>query len=98
MNWPMLYGYLFGCESFMADKMGLDGTRLHYLAVQQAMVSIHSLVHSKTYSLTWQTDHGTPRRMTFKVLLNAKVAFSQALLSLHLKKKLLLLKHSYVYC
>ena len=57
--------------------MGLDGTMLHYLAVRKAMVSVHRPIHSKitlTYSLTWQTDHFTPRRMAFKALLNAKVA------------------------
>ena len=47
------------CDSFMADRMGLDGTMLHYLAVRKAMVSVHKPVHSKitlTYSLTWQAD------------------------------------------
>ena len=42
---------------------------LHYLAVWKAMVSLHRPVHSKitlTYSLTWQTDRCTPRRMAFK--------------------------------
>ena len=38
--------YLFGCESFMADITGLGGTTLDYLAVQQAMVSIHKPVHN----------------------------------------------------
>ena len=44
----------------MADRMGLDSTMLHYLAVRKAMVSVHKFVHSKitlTYSLTWQADH-----------------------------------------
>ena len=43
MNLPTLYGqniYLFRCESFMADGMGLGSTTLHYLAVRQAMVSV----------------------------------------------------------
>ena len=65
----------FSCDSFMADRMGLDGTMLHYLAVRKAMVNLHRLIHSKitlTYSLTWQTDRCTPRRMAFKALLNAK--------------------------
>ena len=42
-------------DSFMADRMGLDGTMLHYLAVRKAKVSVHKPVHSKitlTYSLT----------------------------------------------
>ena len=49
----------YSCDSFMADRMGLDGTMLHYLAVRKAMVSLHRPVHLKitlTYSLTWQTD------------------------------------------
>ena len=69
----------YSCDSFMADRMGLDGTMLHYLAVRKAMVSLHRPVHSKitlTYSLTWQTDRCTPRRMAFKALLNAKAALS----------------------
>ena len=69
----------YSCDSFMADRMGLDGTMLHYLAVRKAMVSLHRPVHSKitlTYSLTWQTDRCTPRRMAFKALLNARAALS----------------------
>ena len=31
----------YSCDSFMADRMGLDGTMLHYLAVWKAMVSVH---------------------------------------------------------
>ena len=65
----------YSCDSFMADRMGLDGTMLHYLAVRKAMVNVHKPVHSKitlTYSLTWQADRCTSRRMAFKVLLNAK--------------------------
>ena len=61
----------------MANRTGLGGTTLHYLAVWQAMVSVHRPVHLKitlTHSLTWQTDCCTQRRMAFKVLLNAKVA------------------------
>ena len=41
--------------AFMANRTELDGTMLHYLAVQQAMVSLHRPVHSKitlTCSLT----------------------------------------------
>ena len=70
----------YSCNSFyMADRMGPDGTVLHYLAVRKAMVSVHKPIHSKitlTYSLTWQTDHCTPWRMAFKVLLNTKAALS----------------------
>ena len=65
----------YSSDSFMADRMGLDGTMLHYLAVREAMVSVHKPVHSKitlTYSLTWQADRCTSRRMAFKALLNAK--------------------------
>ena len=78
MNSPTLYGQIqsFSCDSFyMADRMGLDGTRLHYLAVQKAMVSVNRPVHSKI-TLTWQTDRCSPRRMTFRTLLNAKTALS----------------------
>ena len=56
-------------DSFMVDRMGLDGTMLHYLAVQKATVSLHKPVHSKitlTYWLTWQADRCTSRRMAFK--------------------------------
>ena len=28
------------CDSFMADRMGLDSIMLHYLAVRKAMVSV----------------------------------------------------------
>ena len=38
--------YFFGCDSFMADIVGLGNTMLHYLAVQQAMVNIHKPVHN----------------------------------------------------
>ena len=65
----------YSSDSFMADRMGLDGTMLHYLAVREAMVSVHKPVHSKitlTYSLTWQADRCTSRRVAFKALLNAK--------------------------
>ena len=98
----------YSCDSFMADRMGLDGTMLHYLAVRKAMVSIHRPIHSKitlTYLLTWQTDRFTPRRMVFKALLNAKAALSWALLKFSLPLIIrkncqsgLLLKNSYVYC
>ena len=69
----------YGCNSFMADRMGQDGTMLHYLAVRKAMVSVHKPVHSKitlTCLLTWQTDRCTSRRIPFKALLNAKAALS----------------------
>ena len=77
----------YSCDSFMADRMGLDGTMLHYLAVRKAMVSVYRPIHSKitlTYLLTWQTDRFTPRRMAFKALLNAKAALSWALLKFSL--------------
>ena len=50
--------YSFSRESFMADRTGLDSTMLHYLAVQQAMVSVHRPAHSKitlTYRLAYLT-------------------------------------------
>ena len=49
MNFPTLIDriYSFSCESFMANRTGLDGTMLHYLAVWQAMVSVYRPVHSK---------------------------------------------------
>ena len=59
----------YSYDSFMADRMGLDGTMLHYLAVRKATVSVHKPVHSKitlTYSLTWQADRCTSRRTAFK--------------------------------
>ena len=34
-------------ESFLADRTGLYGTTLHYLAVRQTMMSVHRLVYSK---------------------------------------------------
>ena len=34
-------------KAFKADRTGQDSTMLHYLAVQQAMVSVHRPVHSK---------------------------------------------------
>ena len=81
MNLPTLYRQTvqsFSCDSFyMADRMGLGGTMLHYLTIRKAIVSIHRPVHPKitlTYSLTWQTDLCTPRRMAFKALLNAKLS------------------------
>ena len=91
----------------MADRMGLDGTMLHYLAVRKAtcIVSIHRPVHSKimlTYSLTWQTNCCTPRRMTFKALLNANTALSytQVFSALIVRKNCQngKKKPSYMYC
>ena len=69
--------YSFSCESFMADRMGLHGTTLHYLAVHQAMVSVHGPVHSKialTYSGAFPDKLTAvhPQRMAFKALLNAQ--------------------------
>ena len=49
---------------YMAYRMELDGTMLHYLAVQKTMVSVHRPILSKmtiTYLLTWQTDHCSPQ-------------------------------------
>ena len=82
------------CDSFMADRMGLDSTILHYLAVRKAMVSVHKPVHSKitlTYSLTWQADRCTlpgewlSRRGPF-------LAFAQVLSALIVRQNGLLLK------
>ena len=40
------------CDSFMADRMGLDGTMLHYLAVRKAMVEIiYCRCHKLCYSI-----------------------------------------------
>ena len=92
------------CDSFMADRMGLDGTMLHYLAIRKAMVSVHKPVHSKitlTYSLTWQADRCISRRMTFKALLNAKARPFPSLCSSFLcaySKKTARTGSYYVYC
>ena len=59
----------YSCDSLMADRMGLDSTMLHYLAVRKAMVSMYKPVHLKitlTYSLTWQAERCTSQRMAFK--------------------------------
>ena len=56
----------YSCDRFMDDRMGLNGTMLHYLAVRKAMASLHKPVHSKitlTYSLTWQTEYCTSRSL-----------------------------------
>ena len=48
-NSATLYGQiqLFSCDSFyVADRMGLGGTILHYLAVRKAIVSVHRPAHS----------------------------------------------------
>ena len=37
----------YSFDSFLADRTGLDGTMLHYLAVRKAMVSVHKPIHSK---------------------------------------------------
>ena len=74
----------YSCDSFMADRMGLDGTMLHYLAVRKAMVSVYKPVHLKitlTYSLNWQADRCTSRRMAFMALLNAKARHFPSLCS-----------------
>ena len=88
----------------MADRKGLDGTMLHYLAIQQAMVSIHRSVHLKTmltFSFTWQTDCCTSRRMASKAprLLDysrPSPSFLSLALLKHLFKKLS--KHDFMYC
>ena len=75
----------------MADRMGLDSTMLHYLTVWKAMVSVHRPVHPKTmltYSLPWQTDRCSPRRMAFKALLNAKAPFPRVFCALTLFEKI----------
>ena len=99
----------YSCDSFMADRMGLDGTMLHYLAVRKAMVSVHKPVHSKitlTYSLTWQAGRCVSRRMAFKALLNAKArpfpslcsSFLCAYCSKKLPERAPTTKQLYVYC
>ena len=90
-----------GDSFYMADAMGLDSTRLHYLAVWKAIVSIHRPVRLKimlTYSLTWQIDRCSPRRMGFKALLNARALLKFSLRLLFEKKSHngLLLKNSYI--
>ena len=98
----------YSSDSFMADRMGLDGTMLHYLAVREAMVRVKP-THSKitlTYSLTWQADRCTSRRMAFKALLNAKAqpfpslrsSFLCAYCSKKLPERAPTKKNSYVYC
>ena len=80
----------YSCDSFMADRMGLDGTMLHYLAVRKAMVCVHKPVHSKitlTYSLTWQADRCTSRRMAFKAPRRGPfLAFAQVFSALIVRK------------
>ena len=96
----------YSCDRFMADRMGLDGTMLHYLAVRNAIVSVHKPVNSKitlTYLLTWQADRCTSRRMPFKALYAKARPFpslgSSFLCAYCLKKcqNGVLLKNSYVY-
>ena len=66
-------------ESFLADRTELYGTTLHYLAVQQAMMSVHRLVYSKI-SLTLPAYLVNRLQYTlengFKALLNTKVTLS----------------------
>ena len=50
MNSSTLYGQniLIRLQKlYMADRMGLGGTTLHYLAVWQVMVSVHRPANSK---------------------------------------------------
>ena len=83
----------YNCDSFMDNRMELDGTTLHYLAVRKTMVSVHKPVHSQTYSLTWQADRCTSRRMAFRALLNAKArpfpSLCSSFLCAYCSKKLL---------
>ena len=72
----------YSCDSFyMADRMGLDDTTLHYLVAQQAMVSVHTPIHSKitlTLVLAYLTNwplYAPAQRMAFKALLNARQPF-----------------------
>ena len=54
-NTPMSYElsdthalwYSFGCENLMTNRLGLGSTTVHYLAIRQAMVSVHRPVHLK---------------------------------------------------
>ena len=93
----------YSSDSFMADRMGLDGTMLHYLAVREAMVSVHKPVHSKitlTYSLTRQADRCTSRRMAFKArpFPSLRSSFLCAYCSKKLPERAPTKKNSYVYC
>ena len=42
----------------MTDRTGLRSTTLHYLAVQQTMVSVHRPVHSKIMLTTVHPEKG----------------------------------------
>ena len=66
----------------MADRMGLGGTTLHYLAVQQAMVSVHRYLRKSHYlaCLPGRLIAAHPREW----LLNANADLSQVLLKLSL--------------
>ena len=52
----------YSCDSFMVDRIRLDGTMLHYLAVRKAMVSVHKPVHSKV-----TLANGKPTRLPGKL-------------------------------
>ena len=76
---------------------------LHYLAVQQAMVSIQRPVHSEIKHINLLRTPGKLTVVRPKAVLNTIAALSQALLKpLHLLFKncqnRLLLKHGYVHC
>ena len=99
--------YLFSYKSFMADRIGLDGTMLHYLAGWQAVVSVHRPVRSKitlTYSLTWQTNRCTPPENGFQGAIKCQdgpfLGFAQVFSAFIVRKNCQngLLKNSYVYC
>ena len=102
MKSPTLYGQIqsFSCDSFhVADRMGLDGTMLQYLAVLKAVVSVHKPVHLKitlTYLVTWQTDPENGFQGAIKHLGFAQV-FPAHIVRKNCQNRLLL-KHSYMYC
>ena len=82
----------------MANRTGLGGTTLQYLAVRKAMVSIHRPIHLKItlpYLLTWQTHRCTPWRMAFKV--HQGNPFLGFIVCKNCQSGLLL-QHNYVYC
>ena len=44
----LLTEYSFGCKSSLANRMVLDVTTLHYLAVRRAIVSVQDLYIQKS--------------------------------------------------
>ena len=63
--------YSFGCESFMADRTGLGGTMLHYLAIRRTHTHTFENHTNLLGNLT-----AVQCRVAFKTLLNAKAALS----------------------